>query len=394
MFLSEDDVKALASRFRSISGRPFSEASPILDMDLTQFHTRVAAISNPLTPKGIAFALRRHRKHPWTLAHFIKNNMISSYAAGLLSLLIDGQTSILIAGSRGAGKTSLLTALINEIPKQFRILTIEDTTELPILQYQQQGFKIQSLVTKSMLSSEHSSELSPTNALRTALRLGESVLIIGEVRGTEAKVLFEAMRVGAAGNLIMGTIHGSTTQDVYERIVYDIGVSPSSFKAVEAVIIAAPIRKEGGFEKQRRVIQVSEIRKKGVLDFTNPSTIFSDLLLYDTNIDCLEQTNILSIGQSELLEHIAKKWGVTIEKILENIQTRAWIKDHIVRISDTSPSVLEAPFIQKSNSIFWMLIEANKHQGSINFSTIKTQWKHWFDEYIEKRYHEQQSPLV
>ena len=212
-----------------------------MDMDLENYRTRVAAISNPLTPRGIAFALRRHRQKPWTLTHFIANKMISANAAGFLSFLIDGQASLLIAGSRGAGKTSLLGALILEIPQRFRILTIEDTAEVPIDDLQKYGYKIQSLITKSISSGSASTEISPVDALRTALRLGESVLILGEVRGVEAKVLFEAMRVGAAGNLIMGTIHGSTTRDVYERVVYDIGVPATSFKAVDAVIIAAPV---------------------------------------------------------------------------------------------------------------------------------------------------------
>jgi len=207
IFLSNEDIDALASRFRTISGRAFSEASPVLDMDLESYHTRVAAISNPLTPKGVAFAFRRHRQKPWTLAHFVANKMISANAAGFLSFLIDGQASLLIAGSRGSGKTSLLGALILEIPQRFRILSIEDTPEIPIDDLQKYGYKMQALITKSISAGAASMEVNPTDALRTALRLGESVLIIGEVRGIEAKVLFEAMRVGAAGNLIMGTIH-------------------------------------------------------------------------------------------------------------------------------------------------------------------------------------------
>ena len=157
-------------------------------MDLDIYHTRVAAISNPLTPKGIAFALRRHRKHPWTLAHFIANKMLSPFAAGLLSLLVDGQSSLLIAGSRGAGKTSLLSALLLEIPQRFRILTIEDTSEIPVDELQKIDYKIQSLLTKSLAAGSSSTEMHPTDTLRTALRLGESVLILGEVRGIEAKV--------------------------------------------------------------------------------------------------------------------------------------------------------------------------------------------------------------
>jgi len=389
LFISEDDVEALASRFRSLSGRPFSEASPVLDMDLTSFRTRIAAINNPLTPKGIAFALRRHRNHPWTLAHFIKNNTISSYTAGLLSLLIDGQTSLLIAGSRGAGKTSLLTALINEIPKQSRIISIEDTPEIPISILQNQGYKIQSLLTKSMLSSEESSEISPTHALRTALRLGESVLILGEVRGEEVKVLFESMRVGAAGNLIMGTIHGSTTQDVYERIVYDIGVSPSSFKAVEAVVIIAPIRKEGGFEKHRRVIQISETKKQGFIGSVEPDHLFSDLMMYDTAQDAIHPSDSLMMGQSELLQSIAKKWGVSIEKLLENIEVRAWMKQQLVDASELIPDLLEAPCVQDANTMFWMLLEqCKKNHQSVNLPSVKSQWKHWLEEYKKSQSYE------
>lgn len=385
IYLSIDDVEALASRFRSLSGRPFSEAIPTLDMDLDIYHTRVAAISNPLTPKGIAFALRRHRKHPWTLAHFIANKMLSPFAAGLLSLLVDGQSSLLIAGSRGAGKTSLLSALLLEIPQRFRILTIEDTSEIPVDALQKIDYKIQSLLTKSLAAGSSSTEMHPTDTLRTALRLGESVLILGEVRGIEAKVLFEAMRVGAAGNLIMGTIHGSTTQAVFERIVHDIGVPPTSFKAVDAVIVAAPIRTEGGIERKRRIIQISEILSTGWIQGDNADMIFQDLMTYDVEKDQMNISDILSMGQSELLQKIAKKWGITVEKVLENINLRAWMKQTIVESSKNNPLLLEAESIRDANNAFWMILEESKqHFNTVDYYFIKEQWSKWFKEYQER----------
>jgi type IV secretory pathway ATPase VirB11/archaellum biosynthesis ATPase len=134
-------------------------------MDLGRYHTRVAAIASPLTPKGIAFAFRRHREKPWTLTHFIANHMLSAETAGLLSFLVDGQASLLIAGSRGSGKTSLLGALMLEIPQRFRILTIEDTAEIPVDQLQKFGYKIQSLITKSISSGVASSEVDPADVL-------------------------------------------------------------------------------------------------------------------------------------------------------------------------------------------------------------------------------------
>jgi len=385
IFLSNGDIDALASRFRTLSGRAFSEASPVMDMDLENYRTRVAAISNPLTPRGIAFALRRHRQKPWTLTHFIANKMISANAAGFLSFLIDGQASLLVAGSRGAGKTSLLGALILEIPQRFRILTIEDTSEIAVDDLQKYGYKIQSLITKSISSGSASTEISPVDALRTALRLGESVLILGEVRGVEAKVLFEAMRVGAAGNLIMGTIHGSTTRDVYERVVYDIGVPPTSFKAVDAVVIAAPIRAEGGIERRRRVTQISEITKTGWATDPDPDKVFQDIMIYDTSKDELQSTDLLDMGQSQILENIAKKWGITVERALQNIRLRAEIKKIIVEQSKEKPDLLEAPANRDANNALWMCIEQSKIQDvQVDYNKVKTKWKEWFKNYVER----------
>lgn len=383
VFLSHGDIDALASRFRTLSGRAFSEASPVLDMDLQGFRTRVAAISNPLTPKGIAFAFRRHRQKPWTLAHFVANKMLSAQAAGLLSFLVDGQASLLIAGSRGAGKTSLLSSLILEIPQRFRILTIEDTAEIPVEDFQQYNYKIQSLITKSIASQSTAAEVDPTDALRTALRLGESVLVLGEVRGVEAKVLFEAMRVGAAGNLIMGTIHGSTTRDVYERVVYDIGVPPTSFKAVDAVVIAAPIREEGGIERKRRITQISEITKKGWTTAPDADHVFQDIMTYDTATDTMNPTPLLNKHQSTVIQSIARKWGISLDKAMENINLRAHIKQQLVEQSTQYPELLEAPAVRDANNQLWMLIETSRqHHDTVDYQKIQRQWDTWLTYYV------------
>lgn len=385
IFLSSQDIEALSSRFRTLSGRPFSEATPVLDMDLSLFHTRIAAIGQPLTPKGIALAFRRHRKKPWTLAHFIANHMLSAEAAGLLSFLVDGQASLLIAGSRGAGKTSLLTALLLEIPQRYRILTIEDTNELPVSQLQQIGYKVQSLLTKSIASSAQSTELQPTDALRTALRLGESVLIIGEVRGVEAKVLFEAMRVGAAGNLIMGTIHGSTPIDVFERIVYDIGVPATSFKAVDAVIIAAPIRSQGGIGRTRRVTSISETIKQAWHPSITGAEAFHPLMEYDAAKDTLEMLPRITIGQSTVIQQIAKRWGISVEQALQNIQLRTHIKKELVRMGKNHEIFLEASATRDAQNRFWMLIEQQKQYKTIDYEWIKKEWDEWFNDYVNRR---------
>jgi len=378
IYFSEGDVEALSSRFRSLSGRPFSEGAPILDMGLDRYDARIAAISPPLTAKGVAFAIRRHGSKPWTLPKFISQNMFSPMAAALLSFLVDGQASILIAGSRGSGKTSLLSALLLEIPQRYRILTLEDTPELPVEQLQGLGYKIQSLITQP-ITSGGGGGVDPETALRTALRLGESVLVLGEVRGEETKVLFEAMRVGAAGNLILGTIHGATTRDVFERIVYDIGVAPTSFKATDIVTIAAPIRMGGGMEKRRRVIQISEITKSGWGESVDADKIFADIMQYNPAKDELEATDLLDMGQSEVIGRIAKEWGMDIETAIKNISLRAKIRKKIVEYGENNPELMEAQSVRDCNNAFWVFTEESRRENGIpDYDYIEGKWMEWF----------------
>lgn len=384
IYFSEQDVDALSSRFRSLSGRPFSEAAPILDMGLDAYDSRIAAISRPLTQKGVAFAIRRHSVTPWTLPKLVSYDMLSPMAAALLSFLIDGQATVLIAGSRGAGKTSLLSSLILEIPQRYRILTLEDTPELPVDRLQALGYKIQSLITQPITAGDTSSGIDSKTALRTALRLGESVLILGEVRGEETKVLFEAMRVGAAGNVVLGTIHGATTRDVFERIVYDIGVAPTSFKATDAVVIAAPIRIGGGVEKKRRVIQISEVVKTEWGREFDPDSIFADIMRYDAAEDSLKATDLLDMGQSQVIGRIAREWGITIEQAIDNIALRATIRKAMVKQGKEDPLLLEAKAVRDANNAFWMLIEESRREhGMPDYRDVEKKWMKWYREYVK-----------
>lgn len=370
IFLSEADVESMISRLRAISGRPFSEASPVLDMDLGEFRTRVSAIGSPLS-RGLAYAFRRHKKTPWTLPQLVSRGMLTPYAAGLLSLMVDGQSSILVTGSRGAGKTSLLGALMLEIPQSTRILAIEDTRELPVEDMQRCGWKVQGMGTRASVSGSEA-EFRAEDVLRAALRLGESALVIGEVRGAEARALYEAMRIGASGNSVMGTIHGASCRDVYHRVVHDIGVPPASFKATDAVVVCSGARAGGGLDRARKVIQVAEISKS--LEDAGDGA-FSDLLLYDAAADTLEATDRIDTGQSEVLRGIAKKWGLSIKAVSAEIDSRAAL---VERVSGT-PEAMEAPGYGRCLNVYRVLCDrSRKGHGKIDHVEVMEAWERWF----------------
>ncbi|MGB9940185.1 ATPase, T2SS/T4P/T4SS family [Methanosarcina sp.] len=408
VFLSQDDLDALVSRFRIISGRPFGEAVPVLELNLEAFGVRVSVIGDPLSASGLAYAFRKHSLSPWTLPKLINTGSVSPYAAGLLSFLMDGQASVLVAGEVGAGKTSLLSAMLLEIPQKYRILTIEDTHELPIEKLQSLGWKVQGMSSQSSVL-KSGAEMSPETALRAALRLGNSALVLGEVRGPEVKVLYEAMQVGKAGNSVIGTIHGSSTENVYERIVHTLGVPPASFKATDAVIICSGIRLEGSMKKLKRVSRIAEVTG-AVIENPEPSDIFTDIMNYDASQDFLLAGKALEQGQSELIEKIARKWGISIDRALKGIELRTRIKEKIAMEGLKKPFLLEAEAVSQANNMFWLLSDSmkkgrpyeneyvnNSSNNSANNSandsepgcgddleTLYRQWEAWFENFAGK----------
>lgn len=380
IFLSQDDLDSMVSRFRAISGRPFGEATPVLEMELKDYGVRVSVIGDPLSANGLAYAFRKHARTPWTLPRLINTGSITPLAAGLLSFMMDGQSSVLVAGDVGAGKTSLLCAMLLEIPQKYRILTIEDTREIPISDLQQLGWKVQGMNSQSAII-KSSVEIAPDVALRAALRLGNSSLVIGEVRGPEVAVLYEAMQIGTAGNSVIGTIHGASTKAVYERIVHTLGVPSASFKGTDAVVVCSNTRLGGSMTKTKRVVQVSEVNSTWD-DGADHTEVFTDILSFDASIDSLVSTDILDRGQSELIGKVAKKWGISIDAASRNIRMRAKIKGRMAEAGLINPALVEADVVSMSNNMFWLFMDDEKtNPNGPDYQNIYNRWSEWFDDF-------------
>ena len=384
------EAESWASKLRLISGRPLDEANPILDTELLLpgSRARVAAISAPLNPTGLAYSFRRHRDKPWTLALFVENGMISSLAAGVLSFLVDGARTMLIAGTRSSGKTSLLGAMMVEIMRRVRIITIEDTLELPVRAMKDLNFNIQSMKVASALT-RGTTEVSAAEGIRTTLRLGDSSLIVGEVRSTEAKALYEAMRVGALANTVAGTIHGDSPYGVFDRVVNDLGVPRTSFKATDIIVVANPIRSPDGLHRFRRVTQITEVRKQWEEDPLREGG-FVDLFKYNPITDTLDPTTDLLSGESDILKSIAgnvREWAGNWDAVWDNVNLRARIKEKTVETARKLKrlDILEADFTIASNDQFHNISEEIREElGKLDTERIFFAWNEWFERALKK----------
>jgi len=385
---SREDADSWAAKFRLISGRPLDEANPILDTDLAlgNVRARIAIIQQPLSPGGLAYAIRRQRERPWTLPLFIQNKMINSFTAGLLSFLIDGSRTMLIAGTRSSGKTSLLGSLLLEIMPKYRIIVIEDTLELPVEALRKLNYDILRMKVRSSLLKE-SAEIGADEGIRASLRLGDSSLIVGEVRSLEAKALYEAMRIGALANVVAGTIHGASPYGIFDRVVNDLGVPVTSFKATDCIVVANPVKTADGLKSVKRVVQIAEVRKHWLKDPEEEGG-FVDLVKYNVDKDDLEPTEELINGDSEIIKSIAstvKGWAGDWDAVYDNILLRGKIKQEIVDFSEKigNPEILEAKFNSLSNNMFHQFSkEVQEEIGLPKGDRVFPLWQKWLKEEV------------
>ncbi|QKY21601.1 type II/IV secretion system ATPase subunit [Halolamina sp. CBA1230] len=328
--LTPEGVGTLASRVRRSSGRAFSRASPQVDATLPvgppddREQVRIAGVTRPLSP-GPAFAVRRHDSEPWTLPRLVATDSLTPRAAALLSLAVERGGTGLVAGARGAGKTTTLGALLWALPRRTRTVLIEDTPELPAAALRAAGRDVQSL--RVARGDDETGETSPASALRTALRLGEGALVVGEVRGEEAGTLYEAMRVGAASGTVLGTVHGDGADAVQTRMTEDLGVSESAFAATGFVLTVADT------ERGRRAVAIEEVESVAGGAELRP--------LFALDGDDLEPTGRLDRGESSLLADLTVP-GEGYGETLATLDARA---DHLRSLAAdgvTRPAAIRA----------------------------------------------------
>lgn len=264
-----------------------------------------------------------------------------------------------------------------------------NTLELPTENLQKLGYNVQPLKVRSALVAG-SSELSASEGIRSSLRMGDSALIVGEVRSEEALSLYEAMRIGALANVVAGTIHGDSPYGVFDRVVNDLKVPRTSFKATDIILVANPIRSADGLHKHRRVTQITEVRKHWEDDPLREKG-FVDLMKYNPETDMLEVTPELMNGESDVLKSIGanvKEWVGDWDAIWNNIILRGNLKKMLVdySIESNDADLLEAEFVVQANDMFHRISDnVYEETGKLDSKKIAFEWEEWLKREIRKR---------
>lgn len=255
-FESERRLQDIIQRIVGQAGREVNEANPIVDTRLPD-GSRVNVVLPPISLKGPIVTIRKFSKEPMTIEKLISYGSITRDIADFLELLVKARYNIFIAGGTGSGKTTFLNALSNFIPKDERLITIEDSAELQI-----EGVaNLVSLETRNA-NSTGAGAITIRDLIKSSLRMRPDRIIVGEVRGGEALDMLQAMNTGHDGSLSTG--HANSTKDMLSRLETMVlqgaeglplqAIRQQISSAVDVIIFLSRLR-----DHSRKTMEITEV---------------------------------------------------------------------------------------------------------------------------------------
>lgn len=259
-FSSQEKLEDVIQQIAGNSNRTVNEASPIADARLND-GSRVNIVLKPISIDGSAVSIRKFPKEPIRMEDLIHMGALTEEAANFLQALVMSGYNIFISGGTGSGKTTFLNALSQYIPPEERIITIEDSAELQLLDKP----NLVRLETRNANTKE-TSPITIRDLIRTALRMRPDRIIVGECRGAEALDVLQAMNTGHDGSLSTG--HANSNRDMLSRVetmvLMGMNLPLPAIRSQIASGIDILVHMGRMRDKSRKVLSIAEIT--GILE--------------------------------------------------------------------------------------------------------------------------------
>jgi flagellar protein FlaI len=295
-----NDVEKLASFVEKLAqrcGRYISYAQPILDGSLPDGSRVNATYTKDITSRGPTFTIRKFTKTPWTPTQLLSFKTLSPEMMAYLWMLVQYKMNILIAGGTASGKTTLLNAFAFFIPPEARVVSIEDTRELNLPRENWLPS-----VARPSTSGDEKDEIDLFTLLRSSFRQAPDYVIVGEVRGKEASVLFQGM---ASGHSSISTIHADSVDTVIKRLeTPPIELSPTLLNVLDCVcIMTHAVVKKQETRKLKEIVEIVNVNPDGIAT-TNTPFMWNPL-----------DDVFYSKKQSKILEKITRRYGLSLQEL-------------------------------------------------------------------------------
>jgi len=318
-FQNDEELDNMVVKLVHMAGKHVSSAFPIVDASLPGKHRLAVCYRREVTPFGTAFTIRKFREDPYSIIDLINIGTFSEEMAAYFWICLENRASIMVLGGTAAGKTTALNALGCLMKPGSKIITIEETAELNL-----SAENWVSLIARQSygLGGGNVGEVSLFDLVKATLRHRPDVLIVGEVRGQEAYVLFQALATGHGG---MCTMHAENLDSAVKRLTQKpMDISPAYVPLMNLVLSIQRVHLTKGTEKKayRRVMNSNEIA-----DYEDYRMVFK--------WDPLKDEHVSSFDRSVMLSSISEKLGVTKKDLIEEIGRRRdvlhWMRERNIR---------------------------------------------------------------
>ena len=318
-FENDEILDNMVVKLVHMAGKHVSSAFPIVDASLPGKHRLAVCYRREITPFGTAFTIRKFRDDPYSIIDLINIDTFTEEMAAYLWICLENRASIMILGGTAAGKTTALNALACLIKPGSKIITIEETAELNLSHE-----NWVSLIARQSygLGGNSIGEVALFDLVKTSMRHRPDVLIVGEVRGQEAYVLFQALATGHGG---MCTMHAENLDSAVKRLTQKpMEISPAYIPLMNLVISVQRVHivKNGIKKAYRRILSVNEI--VGYENYLNPF-----------RWDPLKDEQIITVDNSALLSSFSKRLGITTQDLLDEMKRRSdvlhWMREQKIR---------------------------------------------------------------
>ncbi len=316
-FSNPEQLNNFVVKLSERCGRYISYAEPLLDGTLPDGSRVQASLAGDVTTRGPTFSIRKFAEVPFSPVDMLEMGTTDSQVLAFLWLAVEYGASILICGGVATGKTSFLNTLSLFIPPEAKIISIEDTRELQ-LPHENWIPSVARVGFGGHTESGKYGEVTMFDLLKESFRQNPDYVIVGEVRGTEAYVMFQGM---AAGHPSIGTMHAGKVEDVVHRLeTPPIELSPSLIETLDMIIVMVHAREVN--KSARRVKEVSEIES---IDSTTGAASVNKVFVWMPSSDGFQFN-----GSMVMLQKISKAKGISIEDLEREMGRRKkvleWMK--------------------------------------------------------------------
>jgi flagellar protein FlaI len=307
VYEDEEELDDFVTRIVHRQGKHVSIAHPIVDLTLPGKHRLAVSFGKETTPAGTSFTFRKFREDPITIVDLIINETIDETMAAYLWILMENKISVMIVGPTGAGKTTALNAISCLIKPDFKIISVEEVAEINLPQE-----NWVSTIARPGFGGENEGEVSLYDLIKSAVRHRPALILVGEVRGEEAYVLFQALATGHGG---LCTMHADDVETAITRLTQPpMNIPASIIPLMNCVIVVKQVKIPTFVSQERKAttrkfVRVSELDAGGGIH---------DVFTWNPTVDAFQQ----NLEQSYLLAKISKSLDVPANAILQEVERR------------------------------------------------------------------------